>query len=158
MQKITPFLWFDDQAEEAVALYVSLLKNSGIDNVARYQENTPGEAGKVMTIAFHLEGQEFTALNGGPVFHFTEAISLFVHCDTQEEVDKLWEKLSEGGEKSQCGWLKDKYGLSWQIVPTALVEMLGDSDPGKAQRVMQAMLKMTRIDIAELRRAYEQKE
>ena len=156
MQKITPFLWFDDQAEEAMNLYVSLFKNSKILSVTRYGEGGPGPHGTVMTATFQLDGQEFTALNGGPEFKFTEAISLFVNCETQEEVDELWEKLSEGGEKSQCGWLKDKYGLSWQIIPTALGEMLGDKDPQKAQNVMQAMLQMTKIDIAALRQAYEQ--
>jgi predicted 3-demethylubiquinone-9 3-methyltransferase (glyoxalase superfamily) len=156
MQKVTPFLWFDNQAEEAMNLYVSLFKNSKVLGVSRYGEGGPGPAGTVMTGTFQLDGQEFMALNGGPYFKFTEAISLFVNCETQGEVDELWEKLSEGGEISQCGWLKDKYGLSWQIVPTALGEMLGDPDPKKAQRVMQAMLQMTKIDIAALRRAYEQ--
>jgi predicted 3-demethylubiquinone-9 3-methyltransferase (glyoxalase superfamily) len=155
MQKITPFLWFDNQAEEAMNLYVSLFKNSKVLSVSRYGEGGPGPAGTVMTATFQLDGQEFMALNGGPEFKFTEAISLFVNCETQEEVDKLWEKLSEGGEKSQCGWLKDKFGLSWQIIPTALGQMLGDPDPRKAQNVMQAMLQMTKIDIATLRRAYE---
>ena len=156
MQKITPFLWFDNQAEEAMNLYVSLFKNSKVLSVSRYGEGGPGPAGTVMTATFQLDGQEFMALNGGPEFKFTEAISLFVNCETQEEVDELWEKLSEGGEKSQCGWLKDKYGLSWQIIPTALGQMLGDKDPKKAQNVLQAMLKMTKIDIQTLRRAYEQ--
>ena len=157
MQKITPFLWFDTQAEEAMNFYVSLFKNSKILSVTRYGEGGPRPQGMVMTATFQLDGQEFTALNGGPEFKFTEAISLFVNCETQEEVDELWEKLSEGGEKGPCGWLKDKYGLSWQIIPTALGQMLGDSDPQKAQHVMQAMLQMTKIDIAALRRAYEQK-
>jgi len=156
MQKITPFLWFDNQAEEAMNLYISLFKNSKVLSVSRYGEGGPGPRGTVMTATFQLDGQEFMALNGGPHFKFTEAISLFVNCETQEEVDELWEKLSEGGEKSQCGWLKDKYGLSWQIIPTALGEMLGDKDPQKAQNVMQAMLQMTKIDIAALRQAYEQ--
>jgi predicted 3-demethylubiquinone-9 3-methyltransferase (glyoxalase superfamily) len=156
MQKITPFLWFDNQAEEAMNLYVSLFKNSKVLGVSRYGEGGPGPQGTVMTGTFQLDGQEFMALNGGPYFKFTEAISLFVNCETQEEVDELWEKLSEGGEISQCGWLKDRYGLSWQIVPTALGEMLGDPDPKKAQSVMQAMLQMTKIDIAALRRTYEQ--
>jgi predicted 3-demethylubiquinone-9 3-methyltransferase (glyoxalase superfamily) len=156
MQKIIPFLWFDNQAEEAMNLYVSLFKNSKILSVTRYGEGGPGPQGTVMTATFQLDGQEFYALNGGPEFKFTEAISLFVNCETQEEVDELWEKLSEGGEKSQCGWLKDKYGLSWQIIPTALGQMLGDKDPKKAQNVMKAMLQMTKIDIATLRRAYEQ--
>jgi len=156
MQKITPFLWFDNQAEEAMNLYVSLFKNSKVLGVSRYGEGGPGPQGTVMTGTFQLDGQEFMALNGGPYFKFTEAISLFVNCETQEEVDELWEKLSDGGEISQCGWLKDRYGLSWQIVPTALGEMLGDPDPKKAQSVMQAMLQMTKIDIAALRRTFEQ--
>ena len=156
MQKVTPFLWFDNQAEEAMNFYVSLFKNSKVLSVSRYGEGGPGPQGTVMTGTFQLDGQEFMALNGGPYFKFTEAISLFVNCETQEEVDELWEKLSEGGEISQCGWLKDRYGLSWQIVPTALGEMLGDPDPKKAQNVMQAMLQMTKIDIAALRRAYDQ--
>ena len=155
MQKITPFLWFDDQAEEAMNLYVSIFKNSKILDVARYGEAGPGPAGSVMTATFQLEGQEFTALNGGPEFKFTEAISFFVHCETQQEVDEFWEKLSEGGEESMCGWLKDKYGVSWQIVPNALVEMLNDPDPEKSNRVMQAMLQMHKIDIAGLKKAYE---
>ena len=157
MQKITPFLWFNDNAEEAVNFYVSIFRNSKILSMSRYPEGTPGPAGKVMTATFQLEGQEFTALNGGPEFKFTEAISFFVNCETQKEVDELWDKLSAGGEKGQCGWLKDKYGVSWQIVPTALGQMLGDKDPQKSQNVMQAMLKMTKIDIETLRRAYEQK-
>jgi len=156
MQKVTPFLWFDNQAEEAMNFYVSLFKNSKVLSVSRYGEGGPGPQGTVMTATFQLDGQEFMALNGGPYFKFTEAISLFVNCETQEEVDELWEKLSEGGEISQCGWLKDKYDLSWQIVPTALGQMLGDKDPQKSQNVMQAMLQMTKIDIAALRRAYEQ--
>ena len=156
MRKITPFLWFDNQAEEAMNFYVSLFKNSRVLSVSRYGEGGPAPAGTVMTATFQLDGQEFTALNGGPYFKFNEAISLFVNCETQEEVDDLWEKLTDGGELSQCGWLKDRYGLSWQIVPTALGEMLGDKDPKKAQSVMQAMLQMTKIDIAALQRAYEQ--
>ena len=157
MQRITPFLWFNDNAEEAVNFYTSIFRNSKILSMSRYPEGTPDPAGKVMTATFQLEGQEFIALNGGPQFRFTEAISLFVNCETQNEVDELWEKLSAGGEKGQCGWLKDKYGMSWQIVPTALGQLLGDKDPRKAQNVMQAMLKMTKINIAELKRAYEQK-
>jgi len=149
MKKITPFLWFDDQAEEAMNFYVSIFKNSKILNVV------PGPNGKAFTVSFELDGQEFTALNAGPEFKFTEAISFFVNCEDQQEVDELWEKLSAGGEESQCGWLKDKYGLSWQIVPTALGRLLGDPDPAKAQRVMQAMLKMRKIDIAGLKQAYE---
>lgn len=156
MQKITTFLWFDDEAEEAMKFYVSIFKNSKVGSVTRYGEGSPGPAGKVMTATFELDGQTFMALNGGPQFPFTEAISLFVNCETQREVDELWEKLSEGGEKGQCGWLKDKYGLSWQIVPTALGQLLGDKDPEKAKRVMQAMLQMSKIDIAALERAREQ--
>ena len=156
MQKITPFLWFDDKAEEAMNLYVSLFKNSKVINVSRYGEGGPGPAGTVITATFQLEGQEFMALNGGPHFKITEAISLFVNCETQEEVDELWEKLSAGGEKSQCGWLKDKYGLSWQIIPRALGEMLGDKDPEKSKRAMEAMLKMSEIDIKTLRQAFDQ--
>jgi len=156
MQKITTCLWFDSQAEEAASFYVSLFKDSGILNVSRFGEGGPGPAGSVMNVIFQLAGQEFMALNGGPDFNFTEAISLFVNCETQEEVDELWAKLSEGGEEGQCGWLKDRYGLSWQIVPTVLGEMLGDPDPEKAQNVMQAMLRMRKLDMATLRRAYEQ--
>jgi Uncharacterized protein conserved in bacteria len=156
MQKITPFLWFDDQAEEAINLYVSVFKNSKILSMSRYGEAGPGPAGTVMTATFQLEGQEFMALNGGPDHKFTEAISLFVDCKIQEEVDELWEKLSEGGEQGPCGWLKDRFGLSWQIVPSILGELMGDPDPVKSQRVMQAMLQMSKIDIAGLQRAYEQ--
>jgi len=156
MQKITPFLWFDNQAEEAINLYVSVFKNSKILSVSRYGEAGPGPAGTLMTATFQLEGQEFMALNGGPDHKFTEAISLFVDCKTQEEVDELWEKLSEGGEQGPCGWLKDRFGLSWQIVPSILGELLGNPDPVKSQRVMQAMLQMSKIDIAGLKRAYEQ--
>jgi predicted 3-demethylubiquinone-9 3-methyltransferase (glyoxalase superfamily) len=157
MQKITTFLTFDNQAEEAVNLYVSVFKNSKILDVSRYGEGAPVPAGTVMSVSFMLEGQEFMALNGGPHFTFSDGISLFVSCETQDEVDVLWEKLSAGGEKGPCGWLKDKFGVSWQIIPTALGQMLGDKDPQKAQNVMQAMLQMTKIDIAALRRAYEQK-
>jgi predicted 3-demethylubiquinone-9 3-methyltransferase (glyoxalase superfamily) len=157
MQKITTFLTFDNQAEEAMNLYVSVFKNSKILNVSRYGEGAPAPAGSVMSATFELEGQEFIALNGGPHFTFADGISLFVGCETQDEVDVLWEKLSAGGEKGPCGWLKDKFGVSWQIIPTALGQMLGDKDPQKAQNVMQAMLQMTKIDIAALRRAYEQK-
>ncbi|HEY4722515.1 MAG TPA: VOC family protein [Anaerolineae bacterium] len=156
MQKITPFLWFDDNAEEAVNLYVSFFKNSKINSASRYSDAGPGQPGKVMTINFELEGLALTALNGGPHFKFTEAISLFVSCETQAEVDELWERLSAGGEQQQCGWLKDKYGLSWQIIPQALMDLMQDEDAAKAQRVMEAMLKMSKIDIAALRRAYEQ--
>ena len=155
MQKISPFLWFDDQAEEAVNFYTSIFKNSKILNVTRYGEVGPGPKDSVMTVAFQLEGQEFMALNGGPHFKFTEAISFVVKCKTQEEVDDLWEKLSEGGgEKIQCGWLKDKYGVSWQIVPTILGEMISDPNRAKSQRVMEAMLKMKKIEMEGLKRAY----
>jgi predicted 3-demethylubiquinone-9 3-methyltransferase (glyoxalase superfamily) len=156
MQKITPFLWFDNQGEEAMNFYVSIFKNSKILNVRRYGEAGPGPEGSVMTGTFQLEGQELMALNAGPEFKFTEAISFFVNCETQQEVDELWEKLTEGGEESMCGWLKDKYGLSWQIVPNALGEMLSDPDPEKSGRVMQAMLQMKKIDIQGLRKAYDQ--
>lgn len=156
MQKISPCLWFDNQAEEAASFYVSLFRNSGISSVSRFGEGGPGPAGSAMTVNFQIEGQELIALNGGPYFKFTEAISLFVNCETQEEVDALWSKLTEGGEEGQCGWLKDRYGLSWQIVPTVLGDLLGDPDPQKAQNVMQAMLKMRKLDVAALRRAYEQ--
>jgi predicted 3-demethylubiquinone-9 3-methyltransferase (glyoxalase superfamily) len=158
MQKITPFLWFDNKAEEAANFYVSLFKNSRILGVSRYGDTGPGPKGSVMIVNFQLEGQEFVALNGGPEFKFTEAISLYVNCKTQAEVDELWDKLTaNGGEESQCGWLKDKYGLSWQIVPTTLTEMLSDPDPVKAQRVMQAMLQMKKIDIQGLKNARDQR-
>jgi predicted 3-demethylubiquinone-9 3-methyltransferase (glyoxalase superfamily) len=147
MQKITPFLWFDDQAEEAARFYVSLFEDSEITDVARYPEGAPGEPGAVMTVNFRIAGQEFTALNGGPQFPFTEAVSLYVHCEDQDEVDRFWSQLTEGGEESQCGWLKDRYGLSWQIVPDRLGELLGDPDPARAQASMQAMLQMSKIDI-----------
>jgi predicted 3-demethylubiquinone-9 3-methyltransferase (glyoxalase superfamily) len=157
MQEITPFLWFDTQAEEAAKHYVSIFKNSKIVGVTRYGEAGPGLRGSVMTVRFSLGGQEFIALNGGPHFKFTEAISFSVDCKTQDEVDELWRRLSEGGEEGQCGWLKDKYGLSWQINPTVLGEMLGDPDPKRAKRVMEAMLKMKKIDIARLKQAYDQR-
>lgn len=156
MQKITPFLWFDGKAEEAVNFYASIFKNSRIGDVRRYGDAGPGPKGTVMSATFQLEGQEFIALNGGPQFTFTPAISFFVNCETQEEVDALWEKFSEGGEPQGCGWIKDKYGLSWQIIPSALGEMLQDKDAGKSQRVMKAMLQMTKIDIKLLKQAYEQ--
>ena len=156
MPKITTFLTYDNQAEEAVNLYVSVFKNSKILSVSRYSEGAPGPKGSVMSISFILDGQEFSALNGGPHFTFCEGISLFVNCETQEEVDRLWEKLSEGGEKGPCGWLKDRFGVSWQIVPNVLGQLLGDKDPRKAQNVMQAMLQMSKLDIAALQRAYEQ--
>jgi predicted 3-demethylubiquinone-9 3-methyltransferase (glyoxalase superfamily) len=155
MQKISPFLWFDDQAEEAMNFYVSIFKNSKVGKVTRYGNAGPGPKGSVMTASFELEGQQFTALNGGPQFKFTEAISFVVNCETQEEVDGLWGKLSEGGQTQQCGWLKDKFGLSWQIIPSVLVELISAPDPQKSQRVMEAMLQMTKIDIARLRQAYE---
>ena len=159
MKKITPFLWFDDKAEEAANFYVSLFKNSEIGNVSRYDEAGAKAAGRptgsVMVIAFQLEGQNFVGLNGGPHFKFTEAVSFVVNCETQQEVDTFWEKLSEGGQESQCGWLKDKYGLSWQVVPTVLSEMLKDKDPQKSHRVMKAMLQMKKIDIPTLKQAYE---
>jgi predicted 3-demethylubiquinone-9 3-methyltransferase (glyoxalase superfamily) len=156
LQKITPFLWFNDQAEEAMSFYTAIFKNSKINSVSRYGEGGPGPQGSVMSATFELNGQEFMALNGGPLFTFTEAISFFVNCETQAEVDDLWEKLSEGGEESQCGWLKDKYGLSWQIVPSILGELLNDPDAEKAQRVMNAMLQMKKIDIDGLKLAYQQ--
>ena len=158
MQKITTFLWFDDKAEEAANFYVSLFRNSKIGKISRYsdagQEVHGRAAGSVMVVTFELDGREFSALNGGPHFKFTEAISLRVNCEGQKEVDELWEKLSAGGEKSQCGWLKDKYGLSWQIVPTVLDEMMSDKDTKKAARVMKAMLTMQKLDIAKLEQAY----
>ena len=153
-QKITTFLWFDRNAEEAANHYVSIFKNSKILNLARYGEAGPGAVGSVMVVDFQLEGQEFAALNGGPQFKFTEAISLVVNCDSQEEVDDLWKKLSAGGAPSQCGWLKDKFGLSWQIVPRVLLELIKDPDPVKSQRVMRAMMQMTKIDIAQVQRAH----
>jgi predicted 3-demethylubiquinone-9 3-methyltransferase (glyoxalase superfamily) len=155
MQKITPFLWYDDKAEEAMNFYVSIFKNSKRGRISRYGEAGPGPKGTVMVATFQLEGQEFIALNGGPQFKFTEAISMVVNCETQEEVDAFWEKLSEGGAKGQCGWLKDKYGLSWQIVPTVLGELMSDPDPEKSKRVMNAMLQMKKLDISGLKRAYD---
>ena len=161
-QKVNTYLWFDDQAEEAADRYTKLFngrpggpkEESKITNVARYGETGPGEPGTAMTVNFELEGQEYIALNGGPQFPFTEAISLFVHCDSQEEVDHFWSGLlADGGEESQCGWLKDRFGLSWQIIPDRLMELIGDPDPGRSQRAMAAMLKMVKIDIAELERA-----
>lgn len=157
MQKITPFLWFDNQAEEAANFYAAIFKNSKIVTITRYGEIGPRPKGSVMTVVFQLDGQEFIALNGGPQFKFAEAISLSVNCNTQQEVDAYWKKLSAGGEEGPCGWLKDKYGLSWQVNPIILGEMLNDPDPQKSKRVMEAMLKMKKIDIADLKRAYEQK-
>lgn len=156
MQKIVTFLWFDNQAEEAAKFYVSLFKNSKILNTSRYTDAGPGLNESVLVVEFQLEGQQFTAMNAGPMFKFTEAISLLVNCETQEEVDRLWEKLCEGGSESQCGWLKDKYGLSWQIVPTVLGKLMSDPDPKKSRRVMEAMLRMQKLDIETLKRAYEQ--
>ena len=163
MQTITPFLWFDHQAEEAANFYVSVFStrrvaapaDSKVLNVSRYGEAGPAPAGTVMTVQFQLDGQEFTALNGWPAHGFTEAISFLVSCQSQDEVDELWEKLSDGGREDQCGWLKDRYGLSWQIIPTALMELLGDPDPARSQRVMKAMLQMKKIDVAALERAAE---
>ena len=158
MQKITPFLWFDTQAEEAVNYYVSIFRNSKIVNVARYGDDGAKVSGRprgsVMTVAFQLDGQPFVALNGGPVFTCSPAISFVVDCRTQEEVDRLWDKLSAGGEQQQCGWLRDKYGVTWQIVPSVLGELMSDPNPAKSQRVMQAMLQMTKLDIKTLQRAY----
>ena len=156
MQRITPFLWFDGNAEEATNFYVSIFKNSKVLSVRRYGEAGPGPKGTVMTTTFQLDGQEFYALNGGPHFTFSPAVSFFVNCETQEEVDELWEKLSAGGKTNQCGWLDDKFGLSWQIIPSILGKLLEDKDPSKSQRVMQAMLQMKKIDIQGLQRAYDQ--
>lgn len=158
-QRITPFLWFDSDAEEAAKFYVSIFGNSRIQSTARYEEEAARAAGRpkgsVMTVAFELDGQQFTALNGGPVFKFTEAISLVVNCETQDEVDHFWERLSAGGQQVQCGWLKDRFAVSWQVVPTVLIEMLHDKDPEKSRRVMAAMLTMKKISIDGLRAAYE---
>jgi predicted 3-demethylubiquinone-9 3-methyltransferase (glyoxalase superfamily) len=161
MQKITPFLWYDDKAEEAAKFYTSIFKNSKISGITRYDEEGSKAAGRppgtVMTVEFQLEGQEFVALNGGPHFKFTEAVSFVVNCETQAEVDEFWKKLSAGGAEVQCGWLKDKYGLSWQVVPTVLSKMLQDKDPEKSKRVMKAMLQMKKIDIKTLQQAYDGK-
>jgi predicted 3-demethylubiquinone-9 3-methyltransferase (glyoxalase superfamily) len=154
-QKITPFLWFDGKAEDAMNFYVSTFKNSKKGTIRRYGEAGPGPKGSVMSAEFVLDGVEFIALNGGPHFQFTPAISMFVNCETQEEVDELWEKLSAGGSQQPCGWLQDKFGLSWQIIPRTLGELLSDPDPVKSQRVMKAMLQMKKIDVAGLKRAYE---
>jgi len=156
IQKITPYLWFDDQAEEAANFYTSIFKDSKIEDVTRYGKGGPRPKGLAMTVSFKLQGQEFVALNGGPEFKFTEAVSFLVSCDSQEEVDYFWNNLSEGGEEGPCGWLKDKFGLSWQIIPTALPELLSDPDPEKSQRVMEAMLQMSKIDIEGLQQAHEQ--
>jgi predicted 3-demethylubiquinone-9 3-methyltransferase (glyoxalase superfamily) len=155
VQKITPFLWFDGQAEEAANFYVSVFKNSKVVRVSRYGAGGPGAKGTVMSATFQLDGQEFFALNGGPQFHFTPAISFFVDCETQQEVDVLWDRLSDGGRTDRCGWLRDKYGLSWQIVPSILGTLLQDTDPEKSRRVMQAMLQMTKLDIDGLKQAYD---
>ena len=153
MQKITPFLWFDGNAEEAANFYISIFKNSKMGKISRYGDAGPGPKGSAMSVTFQLEGQEFYALNGGPQFKFTPAISFFVNCETQREVDELWEKLSAGGRTDRCGWLQDKFGLSWQIIPTVLGQLLGDKDPQRAKRAMQAMLQMTKLDIKKLQQA-----
>ena len=155
MQKITPFLWFDGKAEEAMNFYVSVFKNSKVVRVSRYGDAGPGPKGTVMSATFQLDGQDFFALNGGPQFTFTPAISFFVNCETQQEVDQLWDKLSDGGRKERCGWLKDKYGLSWQVVPSILGRLLGDTDAAKSKRVIQAMLQMDKLDIKGLQDAYD---
>ena len=155
MQKITPYLWFEDQAEEAARFYTSIFKNSKIDEISRYGEGGPAPAGSVMLVSFELDGQQFIALNGGPQFQFTEAISFVINCESQEEVDYMWDRLTEGGEESMCGWLKDRYGISWQVVPTALPELLNAPDPEAQQRVMEVFLKMSKIDLPTLRLAYE---
>jgi predicted 3-demethylubiquinone-9 3-methyltransferase (glyoxalase superfamily) len=159
MQRITPCLWFDDQAEEAAKFYVSIFKNSKVTSITRYGKAGAQASGRpkgsVMTVTFEIEGQEFVALNGGPLFKFTEAISLMVKCETQKEIDDMWEKLSAGGEEGPCGWLKDKYGLSWQIVTPGIDEMMNDKDANKSERVMEAVLTMGKIDVARLKQAYE---
>jgi predicted 3-demethylubiquinone-9 3-methyltransferase (glyoxalase superfamily) len=155
MQKITPFLWFDNQAEEAMHFYCSVFPNSKPGQVTRYGEDAPLPSGNVTSVTFELDGQHFIGLNGGPHFQFSPAISFFVNCETQQEVDELWEKLSEGGEQQQCGWLRDKFGVTWQIIPAALGQMLQDPDKDKSQNVMQAMLQMHKIDITALQEAYE---
>jgi predicted 3-demethylubiquinone-9 3-methyltransferase (glyoxalase superfamily) len=158
-QKITTFLWFDSQAEEAASFYVSIFKNSRVVGVTRYDDESAKAAGRpkgsVMTVAFELDGQAFTALNGGPLFKFTEAISLVVNCESQKEVDHFWNKLTAGGQEVQCGWLKDRYGVSWQIVPTVLLEMIQDKDPEKSRRTMKAMLTMKKLDVDALKKAYD---
>jgi predicted 3-demethylubiquinone-9 3-methyltransferase (glyoxalase superfamily) len=155
MQRIMPCLWFDSQAEEAAKFYISVFKNSKLGKTSYYGDGAPLPKGTALTVTFQLDGQEFMALNGGPVFKFNEAVSFVVNCETQEEVDDYWKKLTDGGQEVQCGWLKDKYGVSWQIVPMAIAEMIGDKDPAKSSRVMQALMKMVKLDIAALRRAYE---
>ena len=156
MQKLTPFLWFNDQAEEAAKYYVSIFDNSKFIGVTRYGDTGPGPAGSVMTASFVLRGQEFTALNGGPQFSFTPAISFVVYCEDQAEIDRYWEKLSEGGRKVECGWLTDKYGLSWQIVPTLVMKLLAEGDDAKTERVMKKIMQMQKLEIAPLKEAYEQ--
>lgn len=156
MRGITPCLWFDDQAEEAAKFYTAVFRNSRILSTNRYGKSGPGPEGSVMTVSFELLGQPFLALNGGPMFHFNEAVSFIANCEGQEEVDFLWDALSDGGQEGQCGWLKDRYGVSWQIIPTILAELMGDADPAVAQRVMQTMLRMQKIDIGALRRAQGQ--
>lgn len=155
MQKITPFLWFDNQAEEAASYYVSVFRNSAIKKIARYKSGSPGQEGTVMTVSFTIEGEEFTALNGGPEYKFSQAISFVVNCTSQEEVDYYWDKLSQGGEIQACGWLLDKYGVAWQITPIKMIEMMNDPDTEKGQRVFSAMLQMKKLDIKELEKAYE---
>jgi len=154
--RITPMLWFDNQAEEAAKFYTSIFRNSKIKDISRYGDIGPGPKGTVMVVSFEIDGQPFTALNGGPQFKFTEAVSFVVNCEGQEEVDYYWDRLVEGGAPQQCGWLKDRFGLSWQVVPTAAIEMLSDPDPVMSQRVMQAVMKMAKLDIGQLRKAYEQ--
>jgi predicted 3-demethylubiquinone-9 3-methyltransferase (glyoxalase superfamily) len=154
MQKVTPCLWFDQQAEEAARFYVSIFKNSKIGAINHYGEGAPMPKGTVLTVRFQLDSQEYLALNGGPIFKFTEAVSFIVNCETQEEVDRMWDKLAEGGQVQQCGWLKDKFGLSWQIVPTALAKMISDPEPGRAARVMKALLQMKKLDLEKLEEAY----
>lgn len=154
LQTITPFLWFDHQAEEAARFYVSIFPNSSMGKIARYTDTGPGPKGSVMTVEFELDGQVFTALNGGPNFKFTEAVSFVVNCKTQEEIDKFWQQLSEGGRTDICGWLKDKFGLSWQVVPTAFIEMVQDEDPAKVDRLMRAVMQMKKLDIAGLEKAF----
>jgi predicted 3-demethylubiquinone-9 3-methyltransferase (glyoxalase superfamily) len=156
MKKNTPFLWFDDEAEEAAAFYTSIFNGSSVDAITRYGEVGPGPKGSVMTVVFQIEGHQFIALNGGPLFKFTEAISFVVDCETQQEIDELWASLSAGGKEAECGWLKDRYGLSWQIVPTVLGEMMNDKDPKKSQRVMKALLRMKKLDVAGLEKAYHE--
>jgi predicted 3-demethylubiquinone-9 3-methyltransferase (glyoxalase superfamily) len=155
MQKITPFLWFDHQAEEAARFYTSVFKNSTIDSINRYGDAGPGPKGSVMTVEFHLDGEEFIALNGGPLFKFSNAVSFVVNCETQAEIDDMWAKLTDGGEPGQCGWLKDKYGLSWQVVPRTLAELMTTGDEQQTQRAMQAILTMTKLNLAAVKAAYD---